>query len=51
MAIKRPSSKETLEFKSQIVKAPKGQSYWSSYPESKNSIRIVWVQPKKKVKK
>lgn len=51
MTIKKPSSKETLEFKSQIFKSSKGWSYWSSYPESKTSLRVVWARPKKKAKK
>ncbi len=51
MIRKIPSSKETLEFKTQIVKAPKGWSQWATSPKSKNSIRIVWARPKKKVEK
>ena len=51
MTKKIPGSEESLEFKTQIVKAPRGWSQWYVVPKSKTSIKITWARPKRKGKK
>ena len=43
--------KKNLEFKTQIIQAPKGWKQWYVYPNSDHSIKITWARQKRRRKK